>query len=394
MSLTPKPAWLLWHRAEFSGYLWSRYGMLLVATLWWPICATAVDSFEQNYWQLPIPVQGTPSRQLLWPTNSIQASDCALCHPKQFDEWKTSLHANAASPGLLGQLEAFDEETRHMCLNCHAPRREQQLQLDFQSADFQTGGVDCASCHLRAHQRFGPRDAPLTPHGQVLAEPLFWSVNFCAPCHQFEQGDVAVNGKFLENTVEEWRVSAHAKRDVTCQDCHMPEGSHNFRGIHDADTIRRGLDFVVKRTPDGITATVSNHGAGHALPTYITPRLRVILKTPLDKIPAELIIQRAMSWDEDNGWRELFDTRLLPEQSRHIRLKLKPQEQATASIIVEPDADYHDRVYPILIDRLRSKISTQALDQLETAHAAAGSSAYTAFSVNCGPARSETYRCE
>jgi len=151
---------------------------------------------------------------------------------------------------------------------------------------------------------------------------------------------------------------------------------------------------VVERTPQGATATVRNRYAGHALPTYITPRIRVLLQSPAQKVPVELIIQRAMSWDEENGWRELFDTRLLPNQDRAIRLQLQPHEAVVATVVVEPDADYHDRVYPFLIDRLQSRISAAALSQLKKAHTAAASSAYTAFRVNCGPARPENYRCD
>ena len=365
--------------------------ILSLGTLIYPALGSAMGT---DFWKLPIPQQGEPPDGLLWPGASLSPSDCALCHPKQYQEWAGSLHAGAASPGLLGQLEAFDDEIQGMCLNCHAPRAEQQALLKEQRSEVQTDGVDCASCHLRFHQRYGPRDTPLTPHGPVLAESLFWSSDFCAPCHQFEPDDVAVNGKLLENTVKEWMSSAYARQDVSCQDCHMQDGSHHFRGIHDPDTLRQGLAFMVERTADGIIATVSNQGAGHALPTYITPRIRVVLENRARSASSVAIIQRAMSWDEDTGWQELFDTRLLPGGSRRVHLPLQAQDHATASVIVEPDADYYERVYPFLIEQLEGDISTAALRQLKAAHATAATSTYTAYTIQCGSAEKEDYRCE
>lgn len=53
-----------------------------------------------------------------------------------------------------------------------------------------------------------------------------------------------------------------------------------------------------------------------------------------------------MSWSREQGWGEVFDTRLRPHESRRLELPLDAAEGARAQVIVEPDADYHDRVYP------------------------------------------------
>ena len=42
-----------------------------------------------------------------------------------------------------------------------------------------------------------------------------------------------LNGKPLENTYEEWRKSPAARRGLQCQNCHMPDRRHLWRGIHD-----------------------------------------------------------------------------------------------------------------------------------------------------------------
>lgn len=351
------------------------------------------DSAQSEYWTLPVSAQGQPAADMSWPMSSLSPEDCGLCHPKQFDEWRTSWHAKASSPGLLGQLPAFDDETRTMCLNCHAPRTEQQESASEPAALTDVGGVDCAACHVRAHQRFGPSDRATTPHGSVLAEPLFWSADFCAPCHQFTPDDVAVNGKLLENTHAEWRASRYAGQGITCQDCHMPDGSHRFRGIHDPDMLRQGLALDVHRTQDGITATLTNHGAGHALPTYITPKIRLRIYGQTPSAPVEIVIQRSMHWFPEDGWEELADTRLMPGESRSLTLALDPDSAGSAQVIVEPDADYHDRVYPYLIANLQDEISPAAMARLRAAHADAAASPYTAYQVDCGTARNERYRC-
>lgn len=368
-------------------HIWLGWAFMALAAI------VHADVAQSSYWALPVPAQGNPAAGILWPVSSLNPEDCALCHPKQFDEWRSSWHALATSSGLLGQLPAFDKETRTMCLNCHAPRTEQHAELSDPTVAAIADGVDCAGCHVRAHQRYGPRDRPATAHDKVLAEPLFWSADFCAPCHQFLPDDVAVNGKLLENTHEEWRASRYTTQATTCQDCHMPDGSHHFRGIHDPDMLRQGLTLEVTRTPGGITAKLTNSGAGHALPTYITPKIRLTLYDQERAVSVESVIQRSMHWDPDSGWRELSDTRLMPGESRHLSLPLAPGGTARAQVIVEPDADYHDRVYPYLIANLEGEINVAALAQLRAAYTAAAASPYTAYQVDCSTAREESYRC-
>jgi len=53
-------------------------------------------------------------------------------------------------------------------------------------------------------------------------------------------------------------------------------------------------------------------GAGHALPTYITPRIELSLLDPEQERPLRRwALQRRMDWTSENGWRELSDTRSL-----------------------------------------------------------------------------------
>ncbi len=377
----------------------SRAGALLafVATA----CAGAAfvaseDPLLDPYWQRPIPAQG----EAIQATDSPPAGDpsadaCRLCHPAQFEQWGASLHARAVSPGLLGQLGAFDPETQEDCLACHAPRQESidRWQREGLGGAGRLAGVDCASCHLRAHVRHGPRAVPETPHGPVTALPLFREAAFCAPCHQFDDTGLTVNGKPLENTYGEWRESRYARAGVTCQDCHMPDKAHVFKGIHDRETTREGLRLEVSRDREGLRVRAGNVGAGHALPTYVTPRILIRLEGAEGAASLEHVVARRMRWTLEDGWEELADDRLAPDQWIALHLSLPPQAQGRVEVRVEPDHDYHRRIYPALPGLLGERLSRSQRVLLTRAEDLAGRSAYTLYRFVCPPWRGTEEVC-
>ncbi len=93
--------------------------------LFYPALVFSDDAF----WSLPVPLQGAMPEAHNSPALDTQPEKCAACHPRIYRQWRTSLHAEAVSAGLLGQLPAFDDDTVKDCLNCHAPRAEQQQAL-------------------------------------------------------------------------------------------------------------------------------------------------------------------------------------------------------------------------------------------------------------------------
>ena len=231
-----------------------------------------------SYWQTPIKSKDLLSTNSADIISNLKAENCAVCHPNQYQFWQKSLHAKAIGDGLLGQLYAFDQDTQKDCLSCHAPRQEQMKKLldsskEHLSSGGIVGGVDCATCHVRKNIRHGTRDIALTPHGSVRGLSLFKESAFCKSCHQFDDTGEVVNGKPLESTYAEWQTSPQAKQGKTCQYCHMPNKEHKFNGIHDAEMTRQGLSIKVSRNNIGINLKLGNTGAGHALPTYITPRI-------------------------------------------------------------------------------------------------------------------------
>lgn len=351
-----------------------------------------------GYWARPVPVEGRtpPAGMAQELVADLSASACRLCHPSQFEAWSGSLHAQALSAGVLGQLEGFDWETQRDCLLCHAPRAEviERWLDEGLGAAGHLAGVDCATCHVREHIRHGPRAVPDTPHGAVESLPLFRDAAFCAPCHQFDDSGLSVNGKPLENTYVEWRDSRYASEGVTCQDCHMPDGRHSFKGIHDPETTRAGLRVLAWRFPQGLRVAAGNVGAGHALPTYVTPRILIRLEGEGGAPVREHVIARRMRWSQDQGWEELADDRLLPDQWVTLDLALGVGQGGQVSVRVEPGYDYHERIYPQLLELLADRLSPTSRTLLERARSQARGSAYTLIELYCPPWLGRPTPCE
>jgi hypothetical protein len=298
------------------------------------------QAFLAQHWRVPVPAQGEPPAGWAAITTSLRPEDCAVCHRKQFEQWRTSIHAAAYSPGLHGQLLAWigsDDATVASCHGCHAPLTEQLPRLPERPAGapnpafdpaLRDAGVACAACHVRSWRRYGPprRDgstgpAPAgTPHDGAVRTAAFQASEFCGACHQFEEP--AANGKPLENTVAEWRASPAAARGETCQSCHMPDRAHLWRGIHDAESTRRAAALVWElegAAADGgfrVRLGLRNVGAGHRLPTYVTPKIDLVLSFE-DAAGRRLAtrtrrIGREVTFDGER-WIESADTRLPPE---------------------------------------------------------------------------------
>src|SRR6267378_5362794 len=288
----------------------------------WPACALlvagcaagalgarseSVESFVGRHWRTPLRPQGPAPARFTPLEASLAPEACGTCHPAQLADWRTSIHAAAMGPGVAGQLaelRVHDPATALGCQNCHAPLAEQMPLVpgtladnpDFDAA-LGARGIPCAACHVRGHERFGPprRDGSLAsaapraslPHEGVTRTPAYLASSFCRGCHQFGPDGYALNGKPLEDTYEEWKASRFAAAGVQCQDCHMPDRRHLWRGIHDADMVRSGLSIEVA-SPRGrvgagdvvsVTLTVRSVRVGHAFPTYVTPK--VVLRAEL-----------------------------------------------------------------------------------------------------------------
>ncbi|VAX16503.1 hypothetical protein MNBD_NITROSPINAE02-190 [hydrothermal vent metagenome] len=255
----------------------------------WPITGWAADFSFEKHWELPIPLQGEAPASFSDLEKSLHPEDCGTCHEQQLADWEKSRHGRSMGPGVVGQLGKpwLDESTTELCLDCHAPLGEQRIFSKatgygpnrHQDPKLTAKGLVCAACHVRGHKRFGPTpkgeriEDP--PHGGFVEAPDFGNSEFCRPCHQFEPTDNRVDGKLLEDTYEQWKASRYAKEGVQCANCHMPGRRHLWKGIHDAEMVKKGLKIETERTGSKLRVTVVNSGVGHLFPTYVTPQVKV-----------------------------------------------------------------------------------------------------------------------
>jgi len=345
-------------------------------------------SLASNYWDMP---QATGSEHAGL-ENNMRPEACAQCHQEQFNAWRDSKHAHAYSAGLVGQFPAAGHVAGNECLVCHAPLAEQlyrdagdmkstlhtllkhpegfsrdaDLDAKQTALPLRHAGVTCAVCHVRQGQRFGPprRGSDVVghlqgdAHGGFVATKDFESSQFCASCHQFPQ-DYAINGKPLENTVFEWKHSSFARDGVQCQTCHMPDRKHEFKGIHDKNMVRSGLEFELEKEQGLAALTIRSVHIGHAFPSYVTPKIWVKAEA-LDEHGKVMQnwqweIVREVSYDDE--WRETQDSRLMPGESRvFVADKLKNKASSIRFYVdVVPDAFYKDVYQALLSGELQPK---------------------------------------
>ena len=357
-------------------------------------------SVPGDYWRLPLQPQGEAPAHWSDIERSLAPESCAECHEEKYQEWRTSVHAAALSPGLVGQLLGYDAGQTASCMECHAPLAEQRQAFEAarqrgvahlaSGQGLAAAGLACPACHVRGQRRFGPpqRETNVVgqsdadgPHGGVHRAAWFEDAEFCAACHQFPEA-YAINGKPMENTYVEWQASPQAAEGVTCQGCHMPDRKHLWRGIHDPEMVASGLTARFFTDAEGARFELTNSGVGHAFPTYVTPK--VVMRAvaldgrgePRPRDSASHTIQRVVAYTR-GGWVEYSDSRLLPARSASLHLPWNGSERIRMWLEVHPDDYYDHQVYDPLLKRLPSK--GQAARLLSVADSMATASRYRLF---------------
>lgn len=196
------------------------------------------------------------------------AMTCAKCHPKIYEEWRTSAHAYA---GISPMFHKFEQALTQLsagtlgtfCMRCHAPVG---MHVDFPRegsvVDYQhvlREGVTCVVCHRvkeaynrhNGERRIEPGSIFDPVFGANYGEGLYKAIaekdkykikidpndkgvgqqihldaiqftqlsdsSYCASCHQ-----VAVHpGIALEVVWAQYRAGPACKKGISCQDCHM-----------------------------------------------------------------------------------------------------------------------------------------------------------------------------
>jgi hypothetical protein len=253
-------------------------------------------------------------------------------------------------------------------------------------------GVTCAACHVRQGRIHGPPRSQKSPvidrtHPEVGTHPaavrlrFFETAEFCAECHQFTGAKLA-GDKPIQNTYVEWQQSDYGKNEVACVFCHMPDRRHLFRGIHHPDMVGGALmaetDTWVENDEVVAEMTLMNQGAGHAMPTYVTPRLEAhleLLDAAGSVVQSAVYVIARVAEPGRPHWKELSDTRLMP--LRPVTFSVRAPRQGVVAyrqrVDVDPD-HYYRGFYERLLDRADLPAASRRL--IEEAHAATLESRY------------------
>lgn len=378
-----------------------------------------IEASLNDYWHRPIPLQGPAPASFSDREASLRPEACGSCHEAQYRDWKESLHSRALGPGPWGQIVDLMRNSPDdgvLCMTCHAPLSEQIPVLPSGAggggyernprfdARLQLRGITCAACHVRQHTRFGPPKAQTAGstgypsgtanHGGTKRTPYFERAEFCKDCHQFDpENSLLVNGKPLQDTYREWRNSIWGRGGAACQNCHMPDRRHLWKGIHDREWVRGGVRVEASLKPIGskpegdwqVNIEVASVAVGHKFPTYVTPKIfvRGALLDRAGKILPGTQKEAVIGWDArfvDGEWKEFFDTRIAPGEKFQHTFRWttgKQAKKARAWVEVQPDHFYHVHFYPAY---LRSgNLSLEGRRLIERALKESGESTYILF---------------
>lgn len=364
--------------------------------------------FLEKHWARPLAPQGKLPAPVSAQGISLAPQSCANCHASQFKDWNDSLHSRAMGPGIMGQLQEMSAHARddhQSCIRCHAPLAEQADSLVAalekpaslpKIRPLHQQGLVCAACHVRNNEWYGPPrrdgsqpvgDLNAYPHGAWKANRAFESSQFCAACHQFKDDEYALNGKLLENTYKEWQDSRYARQGVSCQSCHMPERRHLWRGIHDPEMVKQGIEIRAGAASiaNGQVAArlgVANTGVGHYFPTYVTPRVVIsgfqqdAAGRKLDGTEQQFVIGRQVTLDLSE---EIADTRIAPDAEAAFDYRMPRHGRAAALMWqaeVQPDAFYLE----FYVSLLQSEMKDSSRQLIAQARDSASASPYIVFS--------------
>ena len=206
-----------------------------------------------------------PHDEVFKQTQYPSAKDCQSCHPKHFEEWSVSPHAYALMSPVFNSLQAKVVKLSNgtegdFCIRCHTQQGMNLGEEVFKSALDRSAisreGVTCVTCHRRAkpygkvsgrigieegslfQPMYGPKgneelrrviesgdfivnaDTKSTGrniHTNAFRMSQITTAGYCGSCHDVN----SVGGLRFEEAFSEYKASPAAKKDQSCQDCHM-----------------------------------------------------------------------------------------------------------------------------------------------------------------------------
>ena len=174
--------------------------------------------------------------------NYQSAKICGECHPKQYLEWRQSMHAYAARSPVFEAMnaKAFRDSSGNVatfCTGCHAPvgtelGEDGHTSVSERSA-ISSEGITCSYCHSAVghdgpignnnilNDPEGPAQGPFvsdSSDGHASEESEFVkSPEFCGSCHDV----FSFPALRIEEAFTEYKESPAAAEGIRCQDCHM-----------------------------------------------------------------------------------------------------------------------------------------------------------------------------
>ncbi len=258
----------------------------------------------------------------------VDAAGCATCHAAIAAEWATSRHALAWTNGIF-QRE-YQAQPRPWCVNCHAPMPAQQTALAAGDHALADQGINCATCHVRRGRIVAARTTAASPHDPIL-EPSFGSPAFCADCHQFTFPVLSADGVAermtphpMQDTVSSFLRGPYAAERGGCMACHGSATNHAFLGGHDPEMLQAALAVAWCRRGDALEVTLTNVGAGHAVPTGDIHR-HMNLRLWRSSAPEALwegYLGRRFAPADDGGKTTTWDSTIAPGKTQRHTLAL------------------------------------------------------------------------
>lgn len=326
-----------------------------------------------------IPFQKVPAG-----LDSLKAESCGTCHREIYEEWKSSIHAQAYEDPFF---QAYWKKDKNIwvCLNCHTPLENQQPTLikdiprgrvekaiqepnPHYDPEYQREAITCAACHVRDGVILGPFDDSAAPHPTKF-DPNFRTAQICSRCHNVVSGPAQFYNVGPCGTYAEYEGKFFMKeKGFICQSCHMPEVErpvakggpirpgrrHLWRGGHDPEMIKQAVAVQVQTDPPDpkpgdqtrFILTLINAGAGHKIPTGDPDRHFTVEFTVQDGQGKELAHQvdtmgRWILWQP--AIVELYDNRLVPLASREYRFayRLPGPADGSAGLVLKTRVRYH-----------------------------------------------------
>lgn len=373
------------------------------------------SNFIESHWNHPIQTQGIPPSHFSPLEKKLDPNACGTCHTKQFQNWEKSFHAKSIGKGLLWQKEILPQKDYNSCFHCHSPLPETKAELSngYQNKEilnskihnFPDGiknpSIICASCHIRNQVRFGPppktnlatnnsKPNDKLPHNGYVVKTEFESSNFCKSCHESKKDGVILNGKKLMEVYSEWENSQFAKNGVQCQNCHMPNREHSWKGIHDKTFVQNSVlphwQITEKDGTYSVKAELKSVGVGHMFPTYVIPKIYLrfyaITNQNTRILLDESMIGRFVNTDLNE---EYFDTRIKPNGSLLVQFEYKPRDHSIQEFLWEIEVNPDEQYIRSFEEQLTSKknlLSKHSKKILEESLLEKKNSRYLLFTLN------------